>query len=261
MKFDLGIFFLVFFIQWLWSGLGITLCYHRSLTHRAFIMPKWLEHFWVWGAYLAFQGSPIEWCSFHVKHHQTSDTPRDIHSPVVYGFWQSFMGWIYKTHYFMTPAEANKLVPWLAIDPLYQWMGNGVLNSRPYRMFAITVLHSVLIGYFFGAYIGLATAISKIIVFFSPLLLNSVCHMSQFGYRNFNTGDESQNVWFIALISQGEGWHNSHHAFPRRAANGFVHWWEIDVTYLVILLLEKLGLAKNVIKVSDSMLQNALIKK
>ena len=244
MTFNLLIFLLVYLLQWLWSGVGITLCYHRSLTHRAFTMPKWLEYFWAIGGYLAFQGSPIEWCAFHVRHHRTADTPRDAHSPVLYGFWQSFAGWIYKTKEFMKPNEVKKLVPWLYDDPLYTWMGNGILNSRPYRMFAITLAHSLLIGYFFGAYLGLATALAKLVAFVSPLLLNSFCHMEGFGYRNFNTKDRSKNVWWVAAFSMGEGWHNNHHHKPSRMSHQ-VKWWEIDMTGWIVLGLEKIGLVKN----------------
>lgn len=246
MEFNLLTFLLVFFIQWLWSGLGITLCYHRSLTHRAFTMPKWLEYFFVWGAYLAFQGSPIEWAGSHRIHHRYADTAKDAHSPVVYGFRQSFIGWIYKTQLYMTPSDVRKAVPWLAKDRLYRWMGEGVLNSRPYQMFSFVLGFSIILAFFFGIYVGVASLLARVVVFFSPLLLNSICHMEQFGYRNFETPDKSQNVWWVALLTMGEGWHNSHHARPSRCSHQ-VKWWEIDMTHYFVLLLKRFGLIKNLV--------------
>lgn len=93
----------------------------------------------------------------------------------------------------------------------------------------------------------LGSVLSTAIVFWSTQLVNAVCHLPSAGYRLHETKDDSRNVWWVALLAMGEGWHNNHHAIPKSARHGMA-WWEFDITWISIWLLEKVGLAKNVIR-------------
>lgn len=230
-------FFLFLFLYWLTDCVGITLCYHRYLTHRGFEMPKWLEYTCVVIATLTSQGGPIQWVATHRCHHAFSDQEGDPHSPRD-GFWWSHMLWfVYMNPVLESHEFYEKYAPDLMKDRFYRfllkydWISQVVLG-------VILFLIGGLPWVFWGVFLRTVVALH------ATWLVNSASHI--WGYQNFkNTRDNSKNLWWVALLSWGEGWHNNHHAHPRSARHG-MKWWELDVTYGVILLFSWLKLAKNI---------------
>lgn len=228
-------------LVWVTGGLGICLCYHRLLTHRSFKCPKWFEYFLTFLGTLTLQGTPLFWVGTHRYHHATSDTEEDPHSPHHGGFWWSHMLWFFK----YTPKLEDKEL-WIQYAPelekdaghrfiaQYHWIGPCALGAV---LFLIGGWPLLVWGFF------LRTAA----VLHMTWLVNSATH--QWGYQSFASRDNSKNLWWVALIGFGEGWHNNHHAFQSSARHG-LRWWEIDVTYLTIKLLSFVGLA-SAIRVPD----------
>jgi len=237
-------------------GQGINLCYHRLLTHRSAKVPKWLEHTFVVFAICCLQDAPGKWVATHRFHHQHSDEQQDPHSPLVMFLWSHF-GWLMVRN----TATSNitmyrKFAGDVLQDPFYM-----ALEKRPIWVW-IYLAHAALffavglaIGWAIGgAMVGLQFGLSLLVwgvivrtvaVWHITWSVNSLTHL--FGYSNYATGDHSRNNWLVAILTVGEGWHNNHHHDPASASNQH-RWWELDITYLQILLLEKLGLAKDVIR-------------
>lgn len=229
------LFITFFFLSYLWHMMGVTIGYHRLLAHRSFKCPKLVEYFWVIGGYLAFEGSPIWWAVMHRAHHRYTDTPLDPHAPR-YGLRQAQYGWIFRRTYpqYIDPsAQAPDLVG----DRLYRFLEQG--GSWP-KAHALAVLASILFRVFllllFGWQVALASALAAVVVQQVPLLLNVVCHLPRLGYKTYATADDSVNVWWVALLTMGEGWHNNHHAFPGSSRSGLKA-YEIDVSWLTLRLL------------------------
>ncbi|CAM8998264.1 unnamed protein product [Rhodiola kirilowii] len=215
--------------------LGITLSYHRNLTHRSFTLPKWLEYTFAYCGLQAIQGDPIFWVSTHRYHHQFTDTSRDPHSPNE-GFWFSHINWIFDKHYRNEKYGKTSNVNDLSKQAFYRF-----LNKTH-------VLHLLALGfllYFSGGmpFLVWGMGVRAVVILHITFLVNSVCHI--WGKQPWNTGDDSRNNWWVALLTYGEGWHNNHHAFPNSARHG-LEWWQVDMTWGVIRLLETLGLATNV---------------
>jgi sn-1 stearoyl-lipid 9-desaturase len=228
---------LTLFLHWALGGLGITLCFHRMLSHRSFSVPKPLEYFLALLGTLSMQGGPIHWVSNHRMHHAHSDTSSDPHDSNK-GFWWSHMGWI-----FQMPEEHKRYEHYsrfakdLARDPVYRFLNKYMLLLQ----FAFAGLLFLIGGWSFVVY---GIFVRAVVVYHCTWLTNSACH--KWGYRSHETSDHSTNLWWTAILTYGEGWHNNHHAMPRSARHGMA-WWEIDMTYMVIWILEKLGLAKNLV--------------
>lgn len=228
-----GVCLLFHFIS---GGLGITLCYHRLLTHRSFSVPKWLEYFLTLCAALAYQGGPLSWVAAHRKHHAASDLNEDPHSPL-HGFFWSHMGWCLTLNNSIEGDEAfRRLVP-----DLYEDKGHRFLErTHPYWGALAAVGLYAWGGWPFviwGVFVRLA------LVYHCTWLVNSASHV--WGYQTYKSDDLSRNLWWVALLSYGEGWHNNHHAFQASARHGLAR-WEPDPTYWMVRLLEKAGLAKAV---------------
>jgi sn-2 palmitoyl-lipid 9-desaturase len=226
-------------LHWLFGGIGICLGYHRLLTHRSFQVPKWLEYsIAVLGA-LAMQGGPVFWVGGHRQHHlHTEDWDKDPYS-AKRGFWWSHMLWIlYPSAESFDPNLYRRWAPDLAKDAFYRWLDKYFLLLQvPVALALYTVggWSFVIYGVFLRA----------VILWHTTWLINSASHIT--GYRSFEeTGDNSRNLWWTALLTYGEGWHNNHHAYPNVAPAGRT-WWEIDTTWWVIQGLQKLGLAKKVV--------------
>jgi fatty-acid desaturase len=263
------------FLPWLfsWTGvalafaglyvfgtLGINLCYHRLLTHQGFVCPKWLEHTFAILGVCCLQDTPARWVAIHRLHHQYSDDQPDPHSPLVTFLW-GHMGWL-----MVENRQVNNLTTYdryardILRDPFYfrlerklLWLWVNVAHM------ALFYLAGFLAGWISGGTVmaGVQFGLSVLVwgVFVRTVLVwhitwsvNSLTHM--FGYRNYNTDENSRNNWFVALVSNGEGWHNNHHADQRSAAHGH-RWWEFDVTYSTIVLLRLVGLAKDVVEPSE----------
>lgn len=232
-------------LHWLTGGIGICLGYHRLLTHGSF--KTYAPVRWLLGAVgcLGGEGSPADWVANHRKHHAHSDEDGDPHSPND-GAWWSHIFWIAWTT--PGPVRTQHIQRW-ARDIL----NDRVLASLVYGFLPLNFIFSVMlfgIGYWLG---GTAMATSFLVwgvfvrlafVMHSTWLVNSASHM--WGYRNYVTKDNSRNLWWVALLTYGEGWHNNHHAYPSMAMHGH-RWWEIDTTFLVIRLMRRLGLAWHVV--------------
>lgn len=237
-------FIVLFLAFYIWHALGVTVGYHRLISHRSFSCSKVIEYFFVLGGYLAFEGSPIWWATIHRAHHRYSDTPLDPHSPQ-YGLQNAHYGWLthhgYPEH--ICPATQSKD---LLKDPLYRFLEQGGIWHRAhFCAFSLALAFRVLIWICFGWVAALASLLAGLAVLQIPLMLNVICHIPKLGYKTYATNDSSVNVWWVALLSMGEGWHNNHHATPGSAKTG-MRWWEIDVSWLTISLLKRLKLVSRV---------------
>jgi stearoyl-CoA desaturase (delta-9 desaturase) len=224
---------LAIFLHWLTGGIGITLGWHRLVSHRSFQTPKWLEYVLVFCGTLAMQGGPIWWVGLHRHHHLYSDQDVDHHDSCK-GFWWSHIGWMM----YDVPAEQEipRFTKDIADDPFYQFLDKYFFQIQV--AFAVVLF---LIGglpfLFWGSFVRL------VLVYHTTWLVNSATH--KFGYRTFESADRSTNCWWVALLAYGEGWHNNHHAHQYSARHG-MQWWEIDMTWMMIQLLQRLGLAQKV---------------
>jgi stearoyl-CoA desaturase (delta-9 desaturase) len=236
---------LALLLGWMSGGLGICLGYHRLLTHRSFATYRPLRWLIAWLGGLAGQGSAIHWVANHRKHHALSDRVGDPHSPQD-GPWWSHMFWFMPR---MRRAEYEaynrRWAPDLAEDPVLRVLDRMFIPSHlALGMFLFLAAYWSGGTYLAWSFVVWGMFVRLVYVLHATWLVNSVTHM--WGYRNYETHDNSRNVWWVALLTYGEGWHNNHHAYPRMAKYGH-KWWELDVTFLTIRLLEKLGLAWDVV--------------
>ena len=247
-----------FLASYLYHGLGITLGYHRLLTHSSVKLPKWLTYLICSGGYLALMGSPAVWVSVHRLHHQKSDMEGDPHTPMD-GFMHALVGWMTNVHAFQTDEEIYRQAKDLVNDPVYKSLGLTHSASQAQLCIASCVAFRVLLYIIGGPIAVVANLIASVTVFFSTQFVNTVCHLPSHGYKTFESNDNSRNVWWVALLTLGEGWHNNHHAIPKSARHG-LKWYEIDVTWYTISLLEKLGLAKDVVLPSNRIMEQRQLK-
>jgi fatty-acid desaturase len=226
-----------FAVTWFLAyNIGIGMCYHRLLTHRGYRVPKWLEYAMTVCATLALEGGPIFWVSLHRVHHQLSDKEGDPHTPQEGGWW-AHIGWIMSGDSLNAETDAlARYVPDLTRDRFYIW-----LSKYHYIPLVITGLVCLAVAGWPGLLWGIF--LRTTLGLHATWLVNSATHM--WGSRRFQTRDDSRNLWWVALITGGEGWHNNHHAHPVSARHG-LKWYELDVNYIGIRLLEKLGLAREV---------------
>jgi sn-2 palmitoyl-lipid 9-desaturase len=235
-------------LHWLFGGIGICLGYHRLLSHRSFKVPQWLEYIIATLGALAVQGGPTFWVSGHRQHHaHTEHTEKDPYS-AQRGFWWSHMLWImYPQAKFFDADLYQKFAPDLMRQPYYRWLDrNFLLLQVP-----LALLLYALGGWSFVLY---GIFVRSILLWHSTWFVNSASHLQ--GYRTFESDDGARNLWWVSLLTYGEGWHNNHHAFPHVAKSGY-RWWEIDMTWWAIALLQKLGLAKKVIMYPPQVRQSA----
>ncbi len=233
-------------LGWLTGSIGICLGYHRLLTHGSFQTSRFMFRLIGLIGLLAGQGPPIQWVANHRKHHLHSDQPGDPHSPRE-GRWWSHILWLVPYHSAEeVQATHARFAPDLLKDPFMRFLQSTFLF---WHIGLGAILYGI--GYWLG---GTETAISMVVygmfvrlfyVLHATWFVNSATHI--WGYRNYETTDDSRNLWWVALLTYGEGWHNNHHKYQRMAKNGH-KWWELDMTYGAILVLEKLGLAWKVIK-------------
>lgn len=225
-------------LHWLLGSIGICLGYHRLLTHRSFQVPKLLEYAIALIGSLALQGGPIFWVAGHRQHHAfTEDIDKDPYS-ARRGFWWSHMLWImYPRAEFFTTATYRKYAPDLARDPFYTWLD---------RYFLLLQLPLAIGLYALGgwSFVVWGVFLRIVLLWHTTWLINSATHL--FGDRPFNTDDGSRNLWWAALLTFGEGWHNNHHAHPNVAKAGW-QWWQVDITWWAIRALQAIGLAKKVV--------------
>jgi len=239
-------FTLWFLVSYYWHGVGITLGYHRLLTHRSLKVPKWLSYFWTAGAYLCLMGAPVVWVGVHRLHHQKSDIDGDPHSPV-HGFKHALYGWMFHMAETQSDEELQSQVPDLMKDPVLKFLGCGHSARQAQLCLFFNVAARVLLYFIGGPVAVVANLCAVFVVFWSTQLVNTVCHLDGIGYRSHDTREKSRNVWWVGILAVGEGWHNNHHAYPKSAQHG-MQWFEVDITWYTIMLLERLGLATDVVR-------------
>jgi stearoyl-CoA desaturase (delta-9 desaturase) len=237
-------FFIAFAIFYVFHAQGITLGYHRLLSHKSLKVPKWLEYFVVSGGYLCLEGSPIFWVTTHRLHHRYSDHDGDPHAPKD-GLFHAFVSWMWKPQVYISAKESRELAPDLYRDPVYRALHAGHTHWDGILCLFFAVAFRVAIYFLFGPVVLAANLLATFMSFLGPLLVNSVGHLRQFGYQTYDCNDDSRNVFLVAMLSMGEGWHNNHHAFPTSARHGLT-WREPDPTWLTISILKLLGLAKEI---------------
>jgi len=260
------------FVPWLfsWTGLvmvplgnyvfcsmGIGAGYHRLLTHRGFCCPPWLEHTLAILGVCCLQDSPARWVAIHRMHHQYSDEQPDPHSPLVSLFW-GHMGWLLVQNRTLSQLSTYERYArdvlqdrfYLRLERSYLWVWVYVAHALAIALVGLAIGWWSTGTYLGGVQFGLSLLLWGVI--FRTIYtwhvtwgINSVSHL--WGYRTFDTSDNSRNNWLFGLLTNGEGWHNNHHGDARSAAHG-MRWWELDVTYMTICVLEKLGLVTNVIR-------------
>jgi len=230
---DAGAILAAVLLWWISGSLGIGMAYHRLLTHRGYKTPKWMEYFLTICGTLALEGGPIFWVATHRIHHQFSDKEGDPHTPREGAFW-AHMGWIMfgKAMHHDTDV-LKRYVPDLAKDRFH-------VALTTWHWVPQVVVGLALLAYGGIPYVLWGTALRTTFGLHATWLVNSATHI--WGSRRFRTRDDSTNLWWVALLSFGEGWHNNHHAHPVSMRHGLA-WYEFDLNYLQIKLLQKLGLA------------------
>jgi stearoyl-CoA desaturase (delta-9 desaturase) len=253
-------------VMYLITGFGITIGYHRLLTHRSFATHRWLEYAFAAGGALALQGSPLDWVADHRKHHAHTDEEGDPHSPhagqgaglrgALRGLWHAHVGWLWQTQ---GQAESRKYAKELAEDPVhramhrnYLWFALGTLGLPFAAGLVLTgTLRGGLTALLWGGLVRIA------LLHHITWSINSVCHF--FGSRRFDVEDHSTNVAWLALPSLGEAWHHNHHAFSRSAFHGLRGWEAMmDPTGWVIRGMRRAGLAWNVVAIPAERQQERL---
>lgn len=222
----------------------ITGGYHRYFSHKSYKTSRWFQFVIAFMAQTSAQKGALWWAAHHRHHHRHSDQPEDPHSMKLYGFWYSHIGWIigpdYKETDYKTIGDYAKypelvwlnkhyLIPPVTLALLVMAVGAWVNGGSPLLMFSHYGFSSLFIGFF----------LSTVILYHGTFSINSIMH--KFGRQRYNTGDESRNSLWLALLTMGEGWHNNHHYYEVAARNGFF-WWEIDLTYYGLKLFSWMGL-------------------
>lgn len=216
--------------------LGITLGFHRLLSHQSFRAPRWLTRILATCGTLALQRGPITWSGCHRIHHSRTDRDGDPHNARK-GFWFSHFGWILEENDELE-EKMPKRAPDLAKDPYLRFL------DKMQNAIGLQVVFGVLIWALGGFEMMLwAVFVRLVFSYHVTWFINSASH--KFGYRTFEVKDLSKNCWWAAVLAWGEGWHNNHHAHATSAKTG-LKWWEIDVTYMIIRTLAFFGLAWNI---------------
>jgi stearoyl-CoA desaturase (delta-9 desaturase) len=208
--------------------LSVTVGYHRYFSHRAFRTSRVMQFVLAFCSQASAQKGVLWWSAHHRYHHRHSDQDDDVHTPK-HGIWWSYVGWILD--------DSTRETRWSEVPDLAKHPELGLLNRFQYTpalllailCWAIAGWSGVVVGFIWGT----------ILSYHATFANNCFAHV--FGTRRYETADTSRNNWLLALITFGEGWHNNHHRYPGSARNGF-KWWEIDVTYYVLILLSKVGL-------------------
>lgn len=233
--------------------------YHRYFSHKTYQTNRFWQFVFAVVAASCAQRGPLWWASHHRQHHMVSDQHEDAHSPVQHGFWWSHVGWfLSRKHYHYNPERVRDLAKYPELVFLDRYD-----SLVPIILFVSLLVAGVLLKNFApqlgtgpGQMLVWGFCISTIALFHSTVSINSLCHV--FGRQRFKTTDQSRNSLWLALLTLGEGWHNNHHHYPATARQGF-YWWEIDITYYILKLFEKLGMIWDVRGVPKHVLEKDLI--
>ncbi len=221
----------LFVVLYFATGMGITLGFHRLLTHSSFETSPIVRGTFLALGCMAGQGRPIDWASNHLKHHAFADKEGDPHSPLE-GLFHAHVGWFFTSE----PADRERYGARLQADKLVAFMDRTTVVWMVLGL-VIPYLLAGWSGFLWGGLVRMA------FLNHATFAVNSICHA--FGSRDFDTKDESRNNWIVAALTFGEGWHNNHHAFPAMAYHG-MSWRQFDPTAVTIRLLVWLRLARNV---------------
>ncbi len=222
--------------NWIVGSLGVGLGWHRLLTHRSFRTPKWLEYGLTVLGTMSVQDTPEKWVATHRIHHRFTETENDPHSTRP-GFWWAQAGWVvWGTAQDHDRATLQQYVPDLTRD-----RGHNLIARYCYVPLAISAVGLFLAG---GWPMVVWGVFARVVVgWHTTWFVNSLSHMH--GKRPFDTSDDSTNNWFVALLTFGEGWHNNHHAHPTSARHG-MKWYQFDMNWITVRVLERLGLARDI---------------
>jgi stearoyl-CoA desaturase (delta-9 desaturase) len=247
----------VFLIMYVVCAMGVTVGFHRHLTHRSFKAKKPVRATLAAMGSIAIEGPVISWVADHRKHHAFSDMEGDPHSPHVghdggwrgalRGLFHAHLGWLF-IH--TQRGKRERYAPDLLKDPTirfidrtFLWWAIGGLVLAFLLGYAIGgSLHAGLTGLLWGG------GVRMLVVHHVTYSINSLCHF--FGRRSYDTGDESRNLAWLSLFTFGESWHNNHHAFPTSARHGLKA-WQVDPSWMAIRVLEATGLAWDVVRVDE----------
>jgi stearoyl-CoA desaturase (delta-9 desaturase) len=231
-------------LHWLTCSVGICLGYHRYVSHQSMKLRQPARFLVLACGAIAGEGSPLNWAATHRLHHQKSDQEGDPHSPLDEPWWAHAL-WLFSSRKNeVRPILYRRYVPELVGQPMLKFF------ERTYALWLWAVgLTLLAAGWLLGGWkVGLSIflwgmCVRMTVAYHSTWLINSATHL--WGYRNYKTRDESRNLWWVALLAYGEGWHNNHHAHPSVAPAGH-RWWEVDMTWWVIRSLRAVGLAYDV---------------
>ena len=263
---------LVFYVHFTWIAVttavflcffrAFTICafYHRYFSHKTFKTNRFWQFIFAALAGTAIQRGPLWWAAHHRQHHLCSDQPEDAHSPKQHGFWMSHVGWfLTKKHHNYNSERVKDLAryPELVFLERYHLIMPTLLFLFLMLVGWCLKVYSPELNTGMGEMLVWGFSISTFFLFNITALINSLCHV--FGTRRYATSDISRNNFLFALLAMGEGWHNNHHHYPASARQGFM-WWEIDITYYAIKLMEFLGMVWDVAPVPASVLNRNRVK-
>ncbi len=223
-------------LHWMTCSIGICMTMHRYLSHRSLKLRTPAKAFGLFCATVAGEGTPLHWSAIHRIHHQKSDQPGDPHSPNE-GDWWSHILWTFTGRDSrLNPTMYKHFVPDLVQDKM-MWFFE--------KAFGPILVGTGIVLFLIGGWPMFLWGMCARLVFayHSTWFVNSATHM--WGYRTYETTDRSRNLWWVAVLAYGEGWHNNHHAYPRLARAGH-KWWEVDPTWMFIRFLEMIGQAYEV---------------
>jgi stearoyl-CoA desaturase (Delta-9 desaturase) len=219
----------------------VTAGYHRYFSHRSFKTSRWFQFVIAWMAMSSSQKGVLWWAAHHRHHHRYSDQEEDLHSPTLFGFWWSHVGWILSDQYNETRFG---YIADFAKFPELRWLNK-------YYLMPVAVLGTTM--FLIGGW-GLFAwgfCLSTVLLWHGTFTINSLSHI--FGKRRFPTADTSKNNWLLALVTLGEGWHNNHHYYMASVRQGF-YWWELDITYYGLRMLSWFRVVRELRKVPDQVL-------
>lgn len=228
----------IFIAMYLLHVFALTAGYHRYFSHKSFKTSRAFQFVLALLGTTAAQRDPLWWASHHRMHHQNADTEEDIHSPKRHGFWWAHMGWVMNRRLSETRfdkvrdfAKFPELL-WLNRHPFVPVViaasllaASGALLNALRPDWGVTGPQFLFYGFF----------LSTVAVYHVTFCINSVAHL--YGKRRFEVDDDSRNNWLLGLLAMGEGWHNNHHRYAVCARQGF-RWWEIDLSYLLLRVLQ-----------------------
>jgi stearoyl-CoA desaturase (Delta-9 desaturase) len=214
----------------------VTAGYHRYFSHRSFKTSRWFQFVIAWMAMSSSQKGVLWWAAHHRHHHRYSDQEEDLHSPTLFGFWWSHVGWILSDQY--NETRFDYIGDYAKFTEL-RWLNK-------YYLLPVVVLGTAMFLCGGWGLFAWGFCLSTVLLWHGTFTINSLSHL--FGKRRFPTADTSKNNWLLALVTLGEGWHNNHHYYMASARQGF-YWWEVDITYYGLRMLSWLGIVRELRKV------------